>query len=621
MTRLKRVFAILLVAVMTLTLLAGCGKIPDPSTWDIKNGVLIVPEGVTRLSKQQIEKVSGNFTSVILPASLTSIGDSAFEGNTALESVTFDAGDDTQLTPAGWMNFTSVAAAINIPAREAENTYIIPKSLTSIGARGSTILKSITEATASNYTKLNSTAGWMNFAVAAAANAHKSRAAGNCSIGKKAFYGCTSLTTITGWSHIVSIGSSAFQNTNISGKIDLSNVTSIGASAFEGCTGIQGSLDLSSVVSIGINAFKGCIEITVVIIPSEADVGDNAFSANVTINIGTDNNTDNGNGGTVTDPDDNDDGEGEIETPSDPVDPSKVETQLRNWLAGAGCSIELDTAFENDTASLTKQISSAPSTYISSEDSQTQPFKGLLADFQGLCRTFYNTYGSDVKESLAVPVVLSSDLTEDQVVATVQSYSAPSEDIQESVNDAKKLGYTTYAACYADYAVNATDPEDSAWVVYLAIYSVQDEVDEPTVERCVDLEAYAIKVLNDNQITPLDTTTQTLFATHAEKYALEIFNNYDDYGSLASEWTKTCANAVNADLSKFHIISLMHKGTEPSNRIAEETAESLTELSRLNFTLTDFNYFVRVYKASVSGRQVYILMSLLYEIPKTNNMQ
>lgn len=620
MTRLKRVFAILLVAVMTLTLLAGCGKIPDPSTWDIKNGVLIVPEGVTRLSKQQIEKVSGNFTSVILPASLTSIGDSAFEGNTALESVTFDAGDDTQLTPAGWMNFTSVAAAINIPACEAENTYIIPASLTSIGAQGSTVLKSITEATASNYTKLNSTAGWMNFAVAAAANAHKSRAAGNCSIGKKAFYGCTSLTTITGWSHIVSIGSSAFQNTNISGKIDLSNVTSIGASAFEGCTGIRGSLDLSSVVSIGVNAFKGCIEITVVIIPSEADVGDNAFSANVTINIGTGNNTDNGNGGTVTDPDDNDDGEGEIETPSDPVDQSKVETQLRNWLAGAGCSIELDTAFENDIASLTKQIAGAPSTYILPGASQTESFKKLLAEFQSLCLNFYKSYSSNVQAGdFMIPVVLSGDLTEDQVVATTQSYSAPSENIQESVNDAKKMGYTTYVICYADYAVNATDPKDSAWVVYLAMYGVQDKVDEPTVERCADLEAYATKVLNDNQITPLDTTTQTLFATHAEKYALEIFNNYDDYGTLASEWTKTCANTVDADLSRFHIISLRHKGTNPSQKIAEETAESLTDLSDRNFTLTDFNYFVRVYKVSNADSYIYLLMALLYDVPENES--
>lgn len=187
MRQLKRICAILLLAAMTLTLLAGCGRIPDPSTWSIKNGVLIVPEGVTRLSKQQIAKVSGDFTSVLLPASLTSIGDGAFEGNTALKSVSFNtetAANET--TPAaGWMNVPLVAAAMNIPGSKTANTSMISTGLTSIGVLGNTILKSVTEVTASDYTQLNSVANWMNFAVAAATNVRASKAPGRCTIGKK----------------------------------------------------------------------------------------------------------------------------------------------------------------------------------------------------------------------------------------------------------------------------------------------------------------------------------------------------------------------------------------------------------------------------------------------------
>lgn len=239
----------------------------------------------------------------------------------------------------------------------------------------------------------------------------------------------------------------------------------------------------------------------------------------------------------------------------------------------------------------------------------------MRAKFQNLCQTFYNTYGSDVKESLAVPVVLSGDLTEDEVVATVQSYSAPSEDIQESVNDVKKMGYTTYVICYADYAVSATDPEDSAWVVYLALYGVCNTV----VERCADLELSATKILNNNEINPLDETTETIFATHAEKYAIQIFNSYDDYGTLAQAWTKVCADTVGVDSSKFHIISLRHKGTNPSRDIAEETTESLKNLSKLNFTLTDFQYFVRVYEVSNADSHIYLLMALLYEVPENES--
>lgn len=615
MTRVKRAFALLLTAAMMLTLLAGCGKIPDPSTWTITNGVLVVPDGVTKLSKQQIEKVSGHFTSVVLPASLTSIGDGAFEGNTALESVTFktEAGSNDSTPAAGWINFASVAAAINAPIPDIR---AIP---TSLGVQSST-WKNIAAATANGYATLNPTAGWMNFAVAAATNIRAARAAGRCTIGRRAFYGCTNLTTVIGWSYVTSIGASAFQNTNIHGTLDLSNVVSIGPSAFEGCTGIQGRLDLSSVISIGSDAFKGCIEITVVIVPSGADVDDNAFSADVTIQIGTDSNADEEEDNAATDPGDDDDTDDEVVPPSHSVDESAVETQLRNWLSGAGCAIELDTGFENDTASLTKQIAGAPSTYILPDAAQTEPFKALLADFQNLCLNFYKSYSSNVEAGdFMIPCVLPGDLTEAEVVSTIQGGSASSEGIQDSVDQIKDLGYTAYAICYADHVVSATDPTDSAWVVYLALYGVQDEVDGLTVERCADLEAYAIKVLNDNRITPLDNDTQTRFAIRAEKYARDIFNNDAAYGDLAKEWTQACADSVNADLTELHIISLLHKGTDPANEIRSETTKSLAHLTDLKLTLTDFQYFVRVYKVSNSEDHIYVLMGLLYEVPKTDN--
>lgn len=218
-----------------------------------------------------------------------------------------------------------------------------------------------------------------------------------------------------------------------------------------------------------------------------------------------------------------------------------------------------------------------------------------------------------------IPCVLPGDLTEAEVVSTIQGGSASSEGIQDSVDQIKDLGYTAYAICYADHVVSATDPTDSAWVVYLALYGVQDEVDGLTVERCADLEAYAIKVLNDNRITPLDNDTQTRFAIRAEKYARDIFNNDAAYGDLAKEWTQACADSVNADLTELHIISLLHKGTDPANEIRSETTKSLAHLTDLKLTLTDFQYFVRVYKVSNSEDHIYVLMGLLYEVPKTDN--
>ena len=118
----------------------------------------------------------------------------------------------------------------------------------------------------------------------------------------------------------------------------------------------------------------------------------------------------------------------------------------------------------------------------------------------------------------------------------------------------------------------------------------------------------------------MDNDTQTRFAIRAEKYARDIFNNDAAYGDLAKEWTQACADSVNADLTELHIISLLHKGNDPSNEIANQTATRLLKLSQ-NFTLTDFQYFVGVYKVSNSKDHIYVLMGLLYEVPKTDNTQ
>ena len=104
---------------------------------------------------------------------------------------------------------------------------------------------------------------------------------GLTSIGSSAFLGCSGLTSITIPNSVTSIGSSAFYYCGGLTSITIPNsVTSIGSSAFLGCSGLTSITIPNSVTSIGSNAFSLCSGLTSVTIPSSvASIGGAAFSS------------------------------------------------------------------------------------------------------------------------------------------------------------------------------------------------------------------------------------------------------------------------------------------------------------------------------------------------------
>ena len=99
------------------------------------------------------------------------------------------------------------------------------------------------------------------------------------SIGGSAFYGCSGLTSIPIPSSVTSIGSSAFYGCSGLTSITIpSSVTSIGDFAFYGCSGLTSIPIPSSVTSIGDFAFENCSGLTSIPIPSSVtSIGDYAF--------------------------------------------------------------------------------------------------------------------------------------------------------------------------------------------------------------------------------------------------------------------------------------------------------------------------------------------------------
>ena len=100
------------------------------------------------------------------------------------------------------------------------------------------------------------------------------------SIGGSAFFGCSSLTSITIPNSVTSIGENAFRQCSSLTSVTIPNsVTSIGSYAFSSCSSLTSVTIPNSVTSIGGSAFYSCSSLTSVTIPnSVTSIESAAFS-------------------------------------------------------------------------------------------------------------------------------------------------------------------------------------------------------------------------------------------------------------------------------------------------------------------------------------------------------
>lgn len=99
------------------------------------------------------------------------------------------------------------------------------------------------------------------------------------SIGGSAFRGCSGLTSVTIPNSVTSIGGNAFYGCTGLTSITIPNsVTSIGEYAFDGCSGLTSVTIPNSVTSIGVDAFRDCSGLTSITIGnSVTSIGARAF--------------------------------------------------------------------------------------------------------------------------------------------------------------------------------------------------------------------------------------------------------------------------------------------------------------------------------------------------------
>jgi hypothetical protein len=235
----------------------------------------IIGEGVTSIGKMAFFR--SGLTNIYVPASVTSIGEEAFNSCGNLREINVDGRNTAYSDSRGILFDKDKTTLIRCPQQYDGSIYTVPSSVITISRdafrgcslAGIIIPESVAFIGSGAFSFCNTLIGI-------------TIPNGVTSIEKNTFYGCTSLAGIKIPASVTSVGDYAFSGCiSLTDIIIPAGVEFIGKSAFSGCHGLKTITIPESVTYVGNSAFNRCFNLSLssITIPNGVTfIGDYAFS-------------------------------------------------------------------------------------------------------------------------------------------------------------------------------------------------------------------------------------------------------------------------------------------------------------------------------------------------------
>jgi hypothetical protein len=218
-------------------------------------GTAVIADGVQSINNEAFTS-NEVLTSVMVPASVMSIGTNSFGQTSALTSVSVDLANPNFSSEAGVLFNKDKSSLLLFPAARGNSPYVVPSSVVTIGARAFLMDRSLISITIPENVE---------------------------SIGDFAFAAAEKLTSVTfsGTSRLTSIGAQSFKQSNLESINIPASVTVIGAEAFARTPLRTITFDEGSpITTIASSTFEHAASLTSITIPaSVTSIGSYAFYA------------------------------------------------------------------------------------------------------------------------------------------------------------------------------------------------------------------------------------------------------------------------------------------------------------------------------------------------------